>query len=175
MGLGSSLSVSAGCRQNITGIDSWPRPKKRNTSFGYALGNANWVWDYGELPVHGGLWGIARETVYDVAVRVALVPRCLEARGLDVTPGMIEKLHQVDDSASATILERILEEKVGHVGLGSRWFSWVCQRRGIDFETERLVEHYLPVRNRGCPNFELRRRAGFSEWELRRPTTFADR
>jgi uncharacterized ferritin-like protein (DUF455 family) len=83
---------------------------------------------------------------------------------------MIEKLRQVNDSASAAILERILEEEVGHVGLGSRWFGWVCERRGVDPETEyfRLVEHHLPLRDRGRLDFELRKRAGFSERELRR-------
>jgi uncharacterized ferritin-like protein (DUF455 family) len=126
--------------------------------------------DYGDLPAHGGLWGIARETAYDVAARMALVPRFMEARGLDVTPGMIAKLHQAGDPESVAILERILQDEVGHVSLGSRWFRWVCDRRGLDFEAEYfvLIDRHMKGQARRPFNRELRRKAGFSEAELSR-------
>lgn len=126
--------------------------------------------DYGELPAHGGLWSIAEETAYDVAARMALVPRFMEARGLDVTPGMIERLRQAGDARSVEALERILHDEVGHVALGSRWFQWVCDQRGIDPEGEyfALVERHLRGQARGPFNLELRRRAGFSDRELER-------
>ncbi|MDF9391244.1 MULTISPECIES: ferritin-like domain-containing protein [Methylococcus] len=126
--------------------------------------------DYGDLPAHGGLWSIAEETAYDVAARMALVPRFMEARGLDVTPGMIERLRQAGDARSVAVLERILHDEVGHVALGSRWFQWICAQRGIDPEVEyfTLVERHLRGQARGPFNLELRRRAGFSDRELER-------
>ncbi|MGI2324862.1 MULTISPECIES: ferritin-like domain-containing protein [Methylococcus] len=124
--------------------------------------------DYGDLPVHGGLWSMAEETAYDVAARMALVPRFMEARGLDVTPGMIERLRRAGDARSVEVLERILHDEVGHVALGSRWFRWVCDQCGIDPEIEyfALVDRHLGGRARGPFNLELRRRAGFSDREL---------
>ncbi|MDD2767783.1 MAG: ferritin-like domain-containing protein [Methylococcus sp.] len=126
--------------------------------------------DYGDLPAHGGLWSIAEDTAYDVAARMALVPRYMEARGLDVTPGMIERLRQVGDERSVAILERILHDEIGHVALGTEWFRWVCGQRGIDPEAEYfvLVERHLKGQVRGPFNAELRKRAGFSEAELAR-------
>lgn len=124
--------------------------------------------DYGDLPAHEGLWGIARETAYDVAARMALVPRFMEARGLDVTPGMIEKFQQAGDRESVVILERILRDEVGHVNLGSRWFRWICEQRAVDFEREYLllIERHMKGQPRGPFNRELRKKAGFSEAEL---------
>lgn len=123
---------------------------------------------YGDLPAHAGLWGIAQETDYDVLARMALVPRFMEARGLDVTPGMIEKLRQVGDSASVAVLERILQDEVGHVALGSYWFHWLCEQRGLEPDSEyfALVERHLRGQARGPFNRDLRLQAGFSEAEL---------
>lgn len=133
--------------------------------------------DYGDLPAHGGLWGIACETAYDVAARMALVPRFMEARGLDVTPGMMEKLAAAGDEASVAVLQRILDDEVGHVVLGSRWFNWLCQTRNVEPETEyfTLVEHHMKGQARGPFNLELRRQAGFSESEIARLTAPAHR
>ena len=124
--------------------------------------------DYGDLPAHRGLWDVAEDTAGDVAARLALVPRCMEARGLDVTPGMIAKLEQIGDEPSAAILRRILHDEVGHVALGSRWFRWVCeQRRDAPEDTYfRLVETYLRSEVRGPYNRNLRLQAGFTEREL---------
>jgi len=126
--------------------------------------------DYGDLPAHAGLWGIAQDTAYDVLARMALVPRFMEARGLDVTPGMIARLQAVGDEASVKVLERILDEEVGHVALGSHWFHWLCGQRGLEPEAcyFALVERHLKGQARGPFNQPLRRLAGFSQAELDR-------
>lgn len=85
---------------------------------------------YGDLPAHDGLWEAASETGHDLLARLAVVPMVLEARGLDVTPGMIERMHQFGDTESAGILEVIYADEIGHVATGCRWFEWVCARRG---------------------------------------------
>jgi uncharacterized ferritin-like protein (DUF455 family) len=126
--------------------------------------------DYGDLPSHGGLWEVAEDTDYDVAARLALVPRCMEARGLDVTPGMISRLEQIGDSASAAVLRVILRDEVGHVALGTHWFRWVCAERRLEPDSEylALVRRHLRGEQRGPFNRALRRQAGFSEAELSR-------
>lgn len=86
---------------------------------------------YGALPAHDGLWEAAQETEHDLLARLAVVPMVLEARGLDVTPAMIEKLRAVDDTASAEVLEIIYKEEIGHVATGQRWFAHFCQQRGL--------------------------------------------
>jgi uncharacterized ferritin-like protein (DUF455 family) len=126
--------------------------------------------DYGDFPAHDGLWEMARRTAADLAARMALVPRVLEARGLDVTPGMIARLRAAGDDETARALELILREEVGHVAAGSRWFRYACGQRGEDPETAffRLLQHYLTGAVR-CPlHREARRQAGFSESELSR-------
>ena len=88
--------------------------------------------DYGDLPAHDGLWEAAGATADDLAARLAVAPMVLEARGLDVTPGMIDKLRAVDDHESADILEVIYREEVGHVAAGRRWFEAVCRSETAD-------------------------------------------
>ena len=92
-----------------------------------ALGSA-----YGDLPAHDGLWQAAQATAHDVLARLAIVPLVLEARGLDVTPKMIEKLKRQDDAASVAALETIYREEIAHVAAGERWFRFECARRGLD-------------------------------------------
>jgi uncharacterized ferritin-like protein (DUF455 family) len=125
--------------------------------------------DYGDLEVHGGLWAVAALSADDVLKRLALVPRTMEARGLDVTPGMIRKLAQHGDMETVAILERILHDEVGHVALGSRWLTWVCAQRGLDASASyfSLVGQYLPGLLRKPLNMPLRLAAGFSAEELR--------
>ncbi|MFO1418765.1 MAG: ferritin-like domain-containing protein [Methylotetracoccus sp.] len=129
--------------------------------FGYA---------YGDFPVHRGLWCVAEDTAGDLAARLALVPRCMEARGLDVTPGMIERLQRVDERSGADILRRILADEVGHVAKGSRWFHWVCERDGQPSEAHyfELLQRHMRGVVRGPYNRELRAAAGFSASELDR-------
>ena len=125
---------------------------------------------YGDLPAHGGLWDMAERTAHDVLVRMALVPRVLEARGLDVTPGMIERLSSAGDKRTVGLLEIILEEEEGHVAIGSRWFTELCRERGLDPDDtfESLLQDYFHGSLRGPFNFDARRRAGFTEPELER-------
>lgn len=87
---------------------------------------------YGDLPAHDGLWQAAEETARDLLARLAVVPLVLEARGLDVTPAMINKLRAAEDAESAAALQVIYEEEIGHVATGKRWFDHVCAKRGLE-------------------------------------------
>ncbi len=125
-------------------------------------------YDYGDFDAHNGLWEMAERTAHDGMTRMALVPRVLEARGLDVTPGMIVKLRKLGDDATADILEIILREEVAHVAAGSRWFRWFCAQRGLDSEATfaTLLTEYARGSLRGPFNDEARLAAGFSAVEL---------
>jgi uncharacterized ferritin-like protein (DUF455 family) len=124
--------------------------------------------EYGDLPAHRGLWELAEATSGDILARLALVPRYMEAHGLDVTPPMIEKFAQAGDKASVAILTRILTDEVGHVALGSHWFRYVCEQRGEDAEEsyKRLLRKHLTGKPKKPFNRELRKSAGFSDNEL---------
>ena len=126
-------------------------------------------YDYGDFPAHDGLWEMAQKTAHDVVARMALVPRCLEARGLDVTPGIRDKLIACGDRAAAGILDIILRDEIGHVSIGDRWFRYHCRRRQLEPEAtfRELVETYFIGELKGPFNFEARRQAGFDEAELR--------
>ncbi len=82
---------------------------------------------YGDLPAHDGLWEAAAATEGDLLARLAVVPLVLEARGLDVTPQMAERLERAGDAASAALLDRIYREEIGHVAVGMRWFQRLCR------------------------------------------------
>ena len=86
---------------------------------------------YGDLPAHDGLWEAAQVTAHDLLARLAVVPLVLEARGLDVTPAMIERLGRFGDAESAAVLQVIYDDEIGHVAIGRRWFDWVCARRNL--------------------------------------------
>ncbi len=124
--------------------------------------------DYGDFDAHDGLWEMAVKTADCCRARMALVPRVLEARGLDVTPGMIVRLREVGDTATAAILEVILREEVAHVAAGSRWFHWCCRRDGVEPEAEfaRLLTLHARGAVRGPLNLDARAAAGFSAAEL---------
>ena len=124
--------------------------------------------DDGSFDAHNGLWEMAVKTAHDGLARMALVPRVLEARGLDVTPGMIVKLRQRGDDATADILEVILREEVGHVAAGSRWFRWHCERRGLEPRAtfRALLAEYARAVLYGPFNREARLEAGFDAEEL---------
>ena len=124
--------------------------------------------DYGDFDAHNGLWEMAEKTADDGLARMALVPRVLEARGLDVTPGMIKKLRALGDGAIVAILEVILREEVAHVAIGSRWFRWHCEQAGVapgPRFRELLMQHCGGVL-RGPFNVEARTAAGFDDDEL---------
>lgn len=125
--------------------------------------------DYGDFDAHNGLWEMAARTADDGLARMALVPRVLEARGLDVTPGMIQRLTGVGDTETVAILEVILREEVAHVAAGSRWFRWHCERAGVEPRStfRSLLNEYARAVLYGPFNHEARGRAGFDEEELR--------
>ncbi|MES2978146.1 MAG: ferritin-like domain-containing protein [Pseudomonadota bacterium] len=128
-------------------------------------------WDYGSFPAHTGLWDMTHRTRHDVVARMALVPRTLEARGLDATPPMQAKLRKVatpNALRAVDILDVILHDEVGHVAVGNAWYRWLCDREGLE-----PIEHYrfLTVQH-GAPrlrppfNESARRGAGFTEAEI---------
>ena len=124
--------------------------------------------DYGDFDAHNGLWEMCEKTAHDGLARMALVPRVLEARGLDVTPGMIAKLRALGDEATVEILEIILREEVAHVAAGSRWYRWYCERAGIEPRARfrELLAEYAGGYLRGPFNLQARLQAGFDEDEL---------
>jgi len=123
---------------------------------------------YGDFDAHDGLWEMAERTRHSCLERMALVPRLLEARGLDVTPGMIEKLRQAGDVESIAILEVILFEEIRHVAIGSRWFAFCCMQEGKDPEQEfvALLQNIGRGALRGPFNRQARLDSGFSPYEL---------
>ncbi len=125
---------------------------------------------YGDFPAHNGLWDIAQRTASDLVARMAMIPCVFEARGLDVTPPMIQKLQNVGDSASADILQFILEEELGHVEIGVKWYRYACAlQKAEPVETFiALLEKYLPNKRQGPFNVPYRLRAGFTEEWLSR-------
>jgi uncharacterized ferritin-like protein (DUF455 family) len=123
---------------------------------------------YGDFPAHNGLWEMCERTRDDVLARMALVPRVLEARGLDASPPIRARLKQAGDDESAAILDVILHDEVGHVRIGNHWFRYLCEARGLDPHAAwlALAEQYDAPKMRGPFNFEARRSAGFDETEL---------
>ncbi len=123
---------------------------------------------YGDFPAHNGLWDMALKTAHDPLVRMALVPRVLEARGLDATPLIVDKLKAAKDTRMVEILAIIERDEIGHVAIGSRWFGWLCAARGLPAEAtfrQLLLEYDAPPLKPPF-NLEARRKAGFSEAEL---------
>ncbi len=123
---------------------------------------------YGAFDAHDGLWQMATKTQDDVLARMALVPRILEARGLDVTPAIQQKLRQAGDHSAVAILDVILRDEVGHVAIGNHWFHHLCEQRDLEpvAEMESLMLKYAAPRPRPPFNLEARRRAGFNDAEL---------
>ncbi len=124
---------------------------------------------YGDFPAHNSLWEMADKTRDDVLARMALVPRTLEARGLDASPSTRAKLAQAGDQAAAEILDIILRDEIGHVAIGNRWYNALCDERGLDpvMAYATLAQQYKAPTLRGPFNLSARRDAGFSEAELR--------
>lgn len=127
--------------------------------------------DYGDFPAHTGLWDMTHKTRGDVLARMALVPRTLEARGLDATPPMQAKLRRVGTAEAlraVDILDIILRDEIGHVAIGNHWYRYLCVQRGLEpvATYASLALHYGAPRSKGPVNLEARRYAGFSEEEL---------
>lgn len=123
---------------------------------------------YGDFSAHNSLWEMAERTKDDLLARMALVPRTLEARGLDATPALRAKLAQAGDVAAAEILDIILRDEIGHVAIGNRWFNYLCQQRGLQPTAayEDLATQYGAPVLKGPFNLDARRQAGFTEDEL---------
>lgn len=124
--------------------------------------------EYGDFPAHNGLWEMCIETEYDVLVRMALVPRVMEARGLDVTPQIQQKLENMGDTESVKILGVIYEDEVGHVAMGSHWYKYCCEQRGVDYLAtfRELLKKHLKNGISTKFNKEARLQAGFDDLEL---------
>lgn len=124
--------------------------------------------DYGDFDAHNGLWEMCMKTAHDGLARMALVPRVLEARGLDVTPGMITRLRALGDEPTAAILEIILDEEVAHVAAGSRWYHWHCAQRGVEPRQRfrELLAEYAGGYLHGPFNLQARLLAGFDADEI---------
>ena len=123
---------------------------------------------YGDFTAHNSLWEMADKTRDDLLARMALVPRTLEARGLDATPAVQAKLAQAGDTEAAAILDIILRDEVGHVAIGNRWYGWLCERDGLDPITiyPDMARRYNAPVLKGPFNLDARRAAGFTEEEL---------
>ena len=125
---------------------------------------------YGDFPGHNGLWDMAMQTAHDPMVRMALVPRVMEARGLDVTPGIMKRFEHIGDKETVAALDIILHDEIGHVEVGTRWFNFLCKQRKLDAETTyfALLDEYLKGEIR-CPlHEEARLAAGFTQQEITR-------
>jgi uncharacterized ferritin-like protein (DUF455 family) len=124
--------------------------------------------DYGDFDAHDGLWSMTEKTAQDVVARMALVPRTLEARGLDATPPMQARLARAGDHQAVEILEVILHDEVRHVAIGNHWYRWLCEREGLDPQLHypALAQRYGAPRLKGPFNLEARSRAGFTSEEL---------
>ena len=123
---------------------------------------------YGDFPAHSSLWEMAEKTQLDLLARLAMVPRTMEARGLDAVPSMRYKLAQAGDIKAAEILDIILRDEIGHVAIGNRWYAYLCEQRDLEpvATYARLASEYVAPLMRGPFNVEARRAAGFSESEL---------
>lgn len=124
--------------------------------------------DYGDFEAHDGLWAMTEKTQHDPIARMALVPRTLEARGLDATPPIQAKLSRAGDLRAVEILDIILRDEIGHVAIGNRWYAWLCAREGLDPVAHYavLVERFAAPRLKPPFNRPARLAAGFSEAEL---------
>lgn len=128
-------------------------------------------YDYGDFPAHTGLWDMTHKTRGDIVARMALVPRTLEARGLDATPPMQAKLRKVGSPEAlraVDILDVILRDEIGHVAIGNRWYQWLCSERGMEpvAHYAALLERYAAPRLRPPFNLPARTLAGFTADEM---------
>ncbi|MDY0272275.1 MAG: ferritin-like domain-containing protein [Advenella sp.] len=128
----------------------------------------NMGYEYGNFTAHNGLWEICEKTANDLLARLALVPRTLEARGLDVSPVIQNKLASVNDHEGVKILDIILRDEVGHVELGNKWYLYLCQQTGKDpiATYANMIHTYRVAKPKGPLNIAARKQAGFTDEEL---------
>jgi uncharacterized ferritin-like protein (DUF455 family) len=128
-------------------------------------------YQYGDFNAHDGLWQMCEKTANDVLARMALVPRTLEARGLDATPLIQDKLRKVASPAAiraVEILDVILRDEVGHVAIGNHWYRWLCEQQSLDPVTHYgdLVKRFDAPKLKPPFNTDARKKAGFTDLEL---------
>lgn len=130
-------------------------------------------YQYGDFPAHTGLWDMAERTKGNLIARLALVPRTLEARGLDASPAVKAKLVGAGDHTAGKILDIILRDEIGHVAIGNHWYRHMCDQQGHDPIAlyPELASQYKAPLPRGPFNLEARRAAGFEEAELQQLLT----
>lgn len=129
---------------------------------------ATFGYQYGDFAGHNSLWEMVDRTKDNVLARMALVPRTMEARGLDANPQLRNKLAQAGDAEAASILDTILQDEIGHVAIGNYWFNWLCEQSDLAPLSTfvQLCQKYAAPKLRGPFNLEARRKAGFTEAEL---------
>ena len=151
-------------------VKDWLRVAREESTH-FSLVNAHLQtlgYQYGDFEAHAGLWEMAQATAHDIWERMALVPRVLEARGLDATPILQEKIAQRKDMAAVKILDVILTDEIGHVYIGNHWYHALSTKRGLDAMkcfTE-LLHKYRIVIFKGVINTDARLQAGFTQHEL---------
>jgi len=123
---------------------------------------------YGDFPAHNSLWEMVERTSDAVIARMALVPRTMEARGLDAVPAIRERFKQIKDDRVVEILEIILRDEVGHVSIGNQWFNFLCTKENLSpiKAYQDLAKQYRAPALRGPFNLEARKLAGFTVEEL---------
>lgn len=170
-----NLAIDAALRFSAMPFDyyrDWLQiAKEEAIHFGLLRDHLNALgYDYGDFDAHDGMWQLAQRTADDVILRMALIPRVLEARGLDVTPPMIKRLTDIGDKPGAAILERIYNDEISHVAAGSRWFIYACEDQNLNPEDEftRIVTAEFGQLRANKLNLEGRSLAGFSQRELER-------
>jgi len=127
--LACDMIVRFGAQAPRDFVDDWMRVAADEGLHFSLLQNRLRTWgaQYGDLPAHDGLWEAALDTRHDFIARLVVVPQVLEARGLDVTPAMVERFAHIGDQQSADLLQRIYEDEISHVRIGNFWFRWACQ------------------------------------------------
>ncbi len=150
--------------------EDWLRVAKEE-AYHFSLINAHlqsFGFSYGDFPAHNSLWEMVERTTDSVIARMALVPRTMEARGLDAVPEIRDRFKQIKDERAVEILEIILHDEIGHVLVGNRWFNFLCANENLSpIPTYReLAEKYRAPTLRGPFNFDAREQAGFTAEEL---------
>jgi uncharacterized ferritin-like protein (DUF455 family) len=143
----------------------------KEESYHFSLINAHlqsFGFSYGDFPAHNSLWEMVERTTDSVIARMALVPRTMEARGLDAVPEIRDRFKQIKDDRAVEILEIILHDEIGHVIVGNRWFNFLCANDGLSPITtyRELAEKYRAPTLRGPFNLDAREQAGFTTEEL---------